>query len=303
MILSISENYSFETQEYTNNNLEFYTYCFGNPPVFNCSQESDELIELQAWNLGLESFSASAVSIYVDEDKYIMYVADSSFGLRALNLTVLNKPVLVGNYAYIETAVSIGVCGDYLFVGTYEESLYKYNLTNPYYPRLAETFFKLGNHTGARGSIKCSSEFDPQFVAVPLFNDEGNFTIRIVDLYEGPTFSIFAEIVLEGTNATSYPGAFEFSDSSTLSVVSGSTKSDYALANPILTYPAMSKAQYEGMLAKWNTNLFSLSISVNSSEQSLKSNLFYLERLGPDSDDSHEDSSGFMLVFSILSGW
>lgn len=294
----ISQNYDQYTGEWTNSFVQMNSYFYTNPYTKPYSSS----VATSFYNLNLSSLSVSAVdSLKTAEGRRYMYVADSLFGLRILDATLpLNLTQVYGLKSEVPF-VSLGICNNFLFIGDIDEGVHKYWLKTPVTPVYLESYFKLGGMQGARGSIRCSPASEPQFAAIPLFDSDGFYTIRILDLYKDASYCIFAEISLLGSNITDFPGSFEFSSPSVLTVLSGNTITDYYIASPVLTYPAMSKDQYQGMLKKWNTNIFSLYISSNSGEAYLKTPQFYLHRQGPSQTDDDE-AADFSRVLAVSFG-
>jgi hypothetical protein len=294
LFIGSNENFDFEKQTYSNNVLTLYKLCAEDyQQCFDCYNR----VYLNCVDLGLQSFSVSAADVKSGSRGVALYVADSLYGLRVLNSTHVNETAQVTSIEFNQTLVSLGVCDDWLFLGDAEEGVHKYSIADPFNPVLVESLFKLGNMQGARGNIKCTSH--TKFAAVPLFSADGFFTVRILDLLEPSEFSIFADIKCNGTNATSFPGAFEFLDNSTISIVSSNNKRDYKISPSVLQYPEMSKQQYQDMLGKWGTNMFSLSVNVSTEDQVIRTSQFYLQRTGPLIEVEEADNRSSCLVVLI----
>lgn len=280
LIFSLSENYASKVEAFTNNIIEAENTCYYGP---NCNEGANIKVNLQFLNFNIANMSVSALDVFFYNNERVLYVADSSYGLRIFNATVLNETVLVNSYKFDEPVVSVGVCNQFLYVGTEDETIYQNCIDNPYdLGGFQYYFYKLGNRRGARGNIKCSSGYFPQYVGVPLYDERGNFIVRILDYNQ---FDIFAEIEM-GDSAS-----FEFINDSTLSVVSGNSKTDFIIAAPKLTFPSMDKNQYQDMLAKWQTNIFTLSIVASDGSNTSQTKLFYLQRTMPDDTNLIEDFS------------
>jgi hypothetical protein len=294
ILITLSENYDYDLKEYSNN-LIIVASCNVTTDV-----DCDAPQTFSSFELGFESLSVSAADVKAGSQGVALFAADSLFGLRVLNSTNVSEIYPVASIEFNQTLVSLGVCDDWLFLGDAEEGVHKYSITDVFNPVLISSYFKLGNMTGARGNIKCSSQTNPQFAAFPLFSSDGFFTVRILDLLEPSEFSIFADIKCNGTNSSSFPGAFEFLDDSTITIVSSNNKRDYKISPSMLQYPPMSKQQYQDMLGKWSTNQFSLSINVSSEGQVVRTSQFYLQREGPFIGKSEEDDRSRCLGLSLL---
>jgi hypothetical protein len=297
--VSLAINDNTDNGSWTLNALQVYHWVYSAPsntPKFT-------VFSYDLFNLGLNTFSISAVDASVHLNGTIaVYAADSTFGLRVFNATDPFNFTLTSSVGIHPAPISIGVCGDFLLVGDISEGVHKFSLEEPFKPVHIESYFKLGNKKGARGNIKCSASSNPQFAAVPLFNLDGYFTIRILDLYEQAAFSIFTELTLSGQSSFKYPGTFEFLANSVLTVVSDNLKADYQISSPVLTYPAMTKNQYQEMLEHWDTNVFGLFISAFTADERLTTTQFYLQRTGPTADYDDDSSHSVTLLISCFVG-
>lgn len=285
--------------------LQYFYYFNGYPALV-------DYFEFSFSNFGIDSLSISAIdSYFVSTNNAIVYMADSSWGIRIFNVTFdqSNNQVSQVLVNSIETSVtnpvSIGVCGDWLFVGGSDEQVYQYNLTaNVSSPVYVQSFYTTGNFTGAQGNIYCGDSFNPNYVVVPMISNTGNFTGRVLSLVADSNSAIYADLTYDYTSTS---GAVAFVSSNEVRALAGSALVDYSLNVPYLSIQSMTAAQFSYMIESYGTNVYDVFVTASNDVVSVNTTTFTLERStpepSPDNDDSDDDDdSAVTLWLSIVTG-
>jgi hypothetical protein len=278
IVLGIDNPQRLANQTYSNNHLLW---------------TSDSAIySADFFSLGLDTFYASAVDTFaIVENEMFVYVADSQFGLRVLELQGSSISLVYNVEFPSNTLVSLGVCDSMLYAGDSLGSVFKFSLQDPKKPSLVAEFFKADQFVGLQGAIQCSAQFDPQYVAVPLLSASGNFTIRLFDLFAVNISAIFYDVPMTGLPDTEFSGAALFLDFNSLTGLSQLKMQNFQLREPYLELQSMTEAQYAAMIEKWGMSKFQIKVVAINDHFALNSSSLFVSRTAPTHHDSDDDDS------------
>jgi hypothetical protein len=257
-------------------------------------------------DFGIDSLSVAAIdSYYVDVNNVYVYMADATSGIRVFNVThdpstQLTTQDLVSSIDTNSYPVSIGVCGDWLFVGSLNEQVYQYSLADPAAPVFNQSFYTTGNFTGVSGNINCNADFMPTYAVVPLLSNSGSFTARVLSLQANSSSAIYADLTY-GSYST---GTSYFAYGATVRTLAGGALVDNKLSVPQLYVQPMTAAQYASVLEEYGTDVYDVFITASNDYVSFNSSTFTLVRSGvPDNDDNDDDDdSASAMWLSLLAG-
>jgi hypothetical protein len=281
--------------------------------------EIDSEVEFSFEDFGIDSLSISALdSYFITTDQAVVYMADATWGIRVFNVSydtqqATIQQVLVNSVETPSiTPVSIGVCGDWLFVGGSKEEVYQYDLSQgAASPLFVKAFYTTGNFTGVNGNIDCNAQFDPAYAVVPMNSASGNFTARVLSLQAPSSNSIYADLTFP-SNVTSQAS---FTNSSRVRGQSGSELLDFSISTPYLSIQSMTLDQFGMMVDYYGTSVYDVFLTVSNEVLAVNTTTFTLTRTAaptpptpvpptPDPDDQDDsdddDDSGVGLVAGVL---
>lgn len=164
--------------------------------------------------------------------KFYIYSLDIYFGLRIFEFNG-HICIPVNNFIFSKTnpAYTLSKCGFQLFVGMKNTDIRIYNLLNTSSLEYSNTIFAYTSiYTAVQGSLRCSSEFSPNYLFLQM-NNSNNFALHIIDLFSGNSSNILSDFILNNS-FDDPPKLAEFiNQNGDLAIINNYTKSIFQLSS------------------------------------------------------------------------
>ena len=292
------------TEENANNNLYAYAGTW---------QGTLKLTKLQSINFStlnlLRMRMTCADGIYISKPGNLgilyIYLTDKYYGIRILAITQ-EYGKLIGNVEYTDDIViSVGVCGNTLFVLTEWTDIDQYFIDSNYIPRFYTTFQPSysTNYKGVSSVISCSSYYRPRYLAIYIYSvSDQCYQLRLIDLKTSIYASYIKFFTLTGNSNSYYKARSLFITEYMVTALGGKSAElfTFFISDLEITFPKLSNNEYEKMVKKWKGNSFELMIGYQNEYNHKNSSKYLVTRIGPDhDDDSDQDQNNFWWLWII----
>ena len=309
ILLCIDDLDYLNSKNEINNNLHVYqgtwneTITFYRTNVINFSTLGISKLQITcADGIYLSSPNClSNITLYI-------YLTDAHFGLRMIKIQ--DNLTLVHNEIYEnDKLISVGVCGNSLFVLSKYSYIDEYFIEKEYIPHFYLTLQPSydQDYIGVNSVISCSSYYRTRYLAVYFYSqEEGEYELRLVDLKSNLYNSFFKFITFKSTMNSLFKGKSLFLNENLLTAIGGSTGEFYTflISDLEIIFPKMTSEQYSRMKKKLKSSSFEVKILYKNEYTSKNSSVYLIHRPDPsgdDDDDSSDNNSIFWWLWIIVS--
>lgn len=262
--------------------------------------------------LGLARMRVNCADGYYDTNvdsigMLYLYVTDKFYGIRVIEISQ-NNASLIWQISYTtDIVISIGICGNTLFLLTGWTDIDQYFIDNFYIPHFYTTFQPSynSNYKGVSSVISCSSYYRPKYLAIYIYSVPDNFyQLRFIDLKTSVYGSYIKFFNLTGNTNPNYKAQSLFVTENMVTALGGQSGElfTFLISDLEITFPQMNTAEYKDMVKIWGSNSFELMIEYNNEYNEKNSSKYLIKRLGPssdDDDDGNDDSKNLWWIWLI----
>lgn len=190
--------------------------------------------------------------------------------------------------------VSIGVCGNYLFTGSYGTKISQYLLNDKSNPSILTRFYPYNNNKnqfiGLNSLIQCSDYYQPNFIILTLRSLANELYIRVINTKVNAINAIMYDMPISPQLFPYSTGSVNFLNSYTITTIGSDDPwiKSYNLRKPEIVVPKMSLKDYQSMIKIWGTDTFDLYILAQNENMLVNTTVITLRRTNSGSHDNDE---------------
>ena len=287
----------------TNNNLYIYKG-FWSEDVY-----IDFQIVINQENFGVSRFKITSIDgIFISNSMCVgplyLYLTDKLYGLRILK--IVDKEIFFQQKIEFrdDNLISVGVCGNSVFVLSELTFIYQYYLDKSHnlvlYIKFPPSYEQ--SLIGISSVISCSSYYKPRYLAVNFYSiPKSSFELRLIDLETNLLSYYVKNLDYSGVLTSISVRKSLFIDENTVTALGVYLTEffTYYLSDNEIVLEQMGKSEYKEMVQKWGGNKFEVVLGYKNEFNQKNTSKFYIQRIGPGSDKSYDDKVNYFIFWVI----